>query len=297
MKPKSWALSCLAVSKRVSRLAFCAVAILAAAFAQSGSAQHVAITIDDLPYMFPSRVSPAEGKAQTEAIIDALKAHNAVAVGFTVGQMVNEDTAPAINAFVAAGHKIGNHSWSHPDYDTLWSWQFRRETARAHAALEPWLEPPLYYRFPYLREGKTPGRKAKADAILDELGYTNIPVSIDTQDWRYNADYVAALAENNHAKAHDIARDYVAHMKERSLHYRDLARQEFGRDVAHILLLHLNQINADHLLDVLDWYAQNGWTFISVSEAMQDPLYAMPDLYTGPEGLSQIERVMAEPQD
>lgn len=65
--------------------------------------------------------------------------------------------------------------------------------------------------------------------------------------------------------------------------------------MAYILLLHVNEINADHLGDLLDWYAAQGWTFVTVEEALADPLHAMPDLYAGPRGLLQIERVIGHP--
>lgn len=59
----------------------------------------------------------------------------------------------------------------------------------------------------------------------------------------------------------------------------------------------MNQINADHLGDLLDWYAAEGWTFVTVEQALTDPLYTMPDNYAGARGLSQIERVMGEASD
>ena len=81
-------------------------------------------------------------------------------------------------------------------------------------------------------------------------------------------------------------------MKERTGHFQTLAQQAMGRDVAHILLLHMNKINADHLAQLLACYARSGWTFITVEDAMRDPLFSAPYLYVGPRGLSQIERVL-----
>lgn len=54
--------------------------------------------------------------------------------------------------------------------------------------------------------------------------------------------------------------------------FQDLSQRAPGRDVPHILLLHMNRINADHLGTLLDWYASEGWTFITVAEALKDPL-------------------------
>lgn len=81
-------------------------------------------------------------------------------------------------------------------------------------------------------------------------------------------------------------------MQERTAYFQSLALDELGGDVDHVLLIHLNKINADHLSTLLDWYASEGWTFITVGEALSDPVFSRPDLYEGPRGLSQIERVL-----
>jgi len=96
----------------------------------------------------------------------ALAAHDITATGFAVGQMLNRRSRRALQAFADAGHIIGNHSWSHPDYGTLSIDAFRGETQRTDAALRPWMSGPRYYRFPYLREGKTDAAKRAATQVL-----------------------------------------------------------------------------------------------------------------------------------
>lgn len=267
--------------------------LIAASFVATAQAQEIAITLDDLPYIMPSRTSPAEGLAQVEAVNRALAAHKITATGFVVGRQLNRRSIPALRAFADAGHTVGNHSWSHPDYGRLTLEEFHDETARTDAAISEWLgDGPHQYRFPYLREGETEAAKTAADAVLTGLGYMNVPVTIDNDEWRFNADYLAALDVGDCAAAKQVAAQYIAHMQERTAHFQTLAQGALGRDVKHILLLHMNRINADHLGDLLDWYAAEGWTFITVENAMSDPLFAAPDLYAGPRGLSQIERMM-----
>lgn len=254
----------------------------------------IAITLDDLPYLAPSRTTPDQGLQQVEAINRALAKYGIVATGFAVGQQITPDTAPALDAFVTAGHQVGNHSWSHPDYGTLTPEAFEDETRRTDAALAPWMDGPKYYRFPFLREGETEAAKAAADRILSDLGYLNVPVTVDNEEWRFNADYEKALSRGNPRKAARIAAEYLVHMRERTAHFQTMSVDGFGADIDHILLLHLNQINADHLEELLDWYAAQGWAFITVDEALAHPFYQRPDLYAGPRGLSQIERVLAQ---
>lgn len=257
----------------------------------------VAVTIDDLPYVMPSRTSPEDGLRYTNQITAVLQEHGIVATGFAVGQHINPQSRPALQAFADAGHTIGNHGWSHPDYGTLTRDAFFEETRRTDDVLEPWMGVQRFYRFPFLREGETEAAKAAATEVLSELGYQNVPVTIDNDEWQFNADYVAALEDGNTKAAAIIAQNYLTHMKERTVFFQNLAIEELGSDVDHILLIHLNRINADHLGKLLDWYDAQGWVFIPVEEAMMHPFYARPDIYTGPHGLSQIERVLGERRD
>ncbi len=258
----------------------------------SAAAQEIAITIDDLPYVIPSRTTPEDGLRYVQSINEALANHGIIATGFAVGQQINDGSIPALQAFADAGHTIGNHSWSHPDVGTLTIEEFRKETSETDQILSEWIDGPRYYRFPFLKEGETEDAKAAATQVLADLGYQNVPVTIDNDEWRFNADYLDAIALGDTAGAEQIADQYLAHMQERTAHFQNLAQEALGRDVKHILLLHMNRINADHLDTLLDWYASEGWTFITVNDAMADPLYSAPDIYAGARGLSQIERVM-----
>ncbi len=268
--------------------------VLAAGSSGPAGAGEIAITLDDLPYVMPSRTAAAEGLAQVEAVSRALAKHGVTATGFAVGSQISEDSLPALRAFAEAGHSIGNHSWSHPDYGTLTTRQFRRELRRTDAVIRDLPGAARLFRFPYLREGETERAKAAAERVLVKAGYVNVPVTIDTRDWRFNAEYLDALEVGDAAGAAAVAGRYLAHMKAQTRHYQALARAGLGRDVAHILLLHMNRINADHLGALLDWYAAESWGFIPVEEALRDPLYSAPDLYAGPRGISQIERVMGD---
>ena len=269
-----------------------ALTLCLALLAYPASAQEVAITLDDLPYVMPSRTTPEQGLQIVRDVNAALDKHDITATGFAVGGLINAQTRVVMDTFADAGHTIGNHSWSHPDYDTLTKRAFRREVRRTDRALKGWMQGQKYYRFPFLREGNTETRKQAAEDVLERLGYVNAPVTIDNDEWRFNKDYVEALDAGDKQDAHRIAQAYLAHMKERTGFFQSLAKRAVGRDVSHILLLHMNKINADHLENLLDWYAASGWTFVTLPDALRDPLYAAPDLYAGPQGLSQIERVM-----
>lgn len=278
------------VMVRPSMSAALAVVLALAVFRQSEAAE-IAVTLDDLPYAVSSRVTPGEGRIIVESINRTLKQYGVKAMGFAVGERITPESRAALMAFVEAGHTIGNHSWSHPDYNTLTPDEFMAETARTDRAISPWVTEGRFYRFPFLHQGETPENREASAKVLADLGYRNVPVSIDDDDYQFNSDYMDALESGDPKAAQDVVVKYLEHMKERTAYFQTLAKEKFGRDVKHIVLLHMNKINADHLGALLAWYKSEGWTFITAQEALTDPVYSMEDRYAGAKGLSQIERV------
>ncbi|MFE0758670.1 polysaccharide deacetylase family protein [Inquilinus sp. NPDC058860] len=270
-------------------------AILLLVLSARAEAAEVAITLDDLPYAVPARVGPEQGLDIVERINRTLAAYDVTAMGFAIGEKLVPEALPALQAFAEAGHTVANHTWSHPDYDKITAAAFGSEVERADTALAPWMTGGKFFRFPFLHSGATAEKRAAAAEILAALGYRDVPVSIDDDDFQYNSDYMAALAAGDAEAARRIAAGYLAHMKAQTAHFRAMARERLGRDVKHILLLHMNRINADHLGELLAWYRAEGWTFITAQEALTDPVYGMESRYDGPKGLSQIERVTWTP--
>jgi hypothetical protein len=80
-------------------------------------------------------------------------------------------------------------------------------------------------------------------------------------------------------------------------HAREVGRERFGRDVRHVLLLHANRLNADHLDRLLETLARDGARFVPLETALADPIYAERDDYVGDRGLSWLYRVApAQPE-
>lgn len=258
-------------------------------------AGEIAITIDDLPYVTPSKVSPEEGMQIVLDIEQALSSHAVVATGFVVGRQVTRKTSAALEAFVAGGHALGNHGWSHTDVDELSKRQFQRELQKTHRVINRFVDgntqAEKFFRFPYLREGSSEKIKSGAAQVLDQFGYTNARVTIDNDEWRFNQLYQAALENGELSEAQRVSDEYIEHMKEQTKHFQRLAKRQFGREVPHILLVHMNKINADHLHRLLTWYKHAGWEFVTLDSAIQDPIYSLPDQYIGPRGVSHLERL------
>lgn len=81
-------------------------------------------------------------------------------------------------------------------------------------------------------------------SFLQAQGYRNAYVSIDTSDWRLNEKLIEVLNANQEAGVSAIKQAYLTHICQRALAYRALAQRLQGRDIAQVLLLHRNLINA-----------------------------------------------------
>jgi hypothetical protein len=73
-------------------------------------------------------------------------------------------------------------------------------------------------------------------------------------------------------------------------YYEQQSAALFGREIPQVLLLHANNINADHFGRLAQMYRRRGYAFIPLDQALRDPAYASADTYTGPAGITWIHR-------
>ena len=172
----------------------------------------------------------------TEAILDALKKHNAPAAFFIVGTML--DSAPDIVRRMAAeGHIVGNHTLRHPDMSAISDKAaFQKELDGLSTLYEETVGSPMpmYYRPP-------PGKYSEENLKMAQaLGYKTILWSLAYVDWYVNDQPTAEAA---YAKL--------------------LPRIHDGA----IVLLHsTSATNAAILDDLLTKWEEMGYTFASLDE-------------------------------
>jgi polysaccharide deacetylase family protein (PEP-CTERM system associated) len=85
------------------------------------------------PSTWPGR--PSRVEVSTDAILDLLQRHRAVATFFVLGA-VAERCPGLVRRIAAAGHEIASHSWSHPRVNRLTPEAFREELRRSKEVLE-----------------------------------------------------------------------------------------------------------------------------------------------------------------
>lgn len=195
-----------------------------------------------------------------------------------------------LEAWLAAGLELGNHTYSHPDFNKIGLAAYQEEIVRGETvtrrlARQHGRELRLF-RHTFLRTGATTGDKAGLETFLKARGYVVAPVSVENDDWYFNARYVKARADGDAALAARIGEAYLVHWGVMLDWYDALAQQTFGRRVHHVALMHQNALNADYLPRVLALMRARGLRFAPIDEVLKDPAYAHEDRYG--RGLGQI---------
>ncbi len=143
------------------------VVLVQPARAASCTAGHVRLTFDDGP-------TPAA----TADVLDTLAAWGAPATFFVTGSMAAANPG-LVRRAEAEGHRIGNHSWSHPDLTTLTRAQVASQLQRTSDVVQEITgETPTEWRPPY---GKRDDgvRAAARDVGLDSM----VLWTVDPRDW------------------------------------------------------------------------------------------------------------------
>jgi hypothetical protein len=112
-------------------------------------------------------------------------------------------------------------------------------------------------------------------AFLQQHGYRNAYVSLDTSDWRLDDKLRQVLAADAKADIAPIRQAYLDHIRQRALAYRDLSRQLVGRDIPQVILMHHNLASALWLDDVITQFEGMGWKVVGAAEAFADPVYEL----------------------
>lgn len=237
-------------------------------------APQFAITMDDFNWRNPVKLTSTE---RNEAILGHLQTSSIKAALFVVGRNIESaEGKQLLSAWDKAGHLIGNHTYSHRNYNAPEASiaDYQQDILRAEALLKPFPQFRKYFRFPMLKEGDT---AAKRDAMRDffaKHGYRNGHVTIDNSDWLVDMRLTARLQKDPTADLKPYRNFYLEHMWSRAEYYDTLARRVTGRPVKHTVLVHFNLLNGLFLGDVLAMFKSKGWQAIDAEDAFTDPLFS-----------------------
>ena len=252
--------------------------------------RQVAITVDDLPAGAADSMTGAAIDAMTAKLVGALRDQKIPAVGFVnAGKLFKPGEADAriqaLQIWLDNGFELGNHTYSHASLNRVGLQTWEDDVIEGEPILRQLLADHQmklrYLRHPYLDAGKDLQTRRQAEAFLSERGYTVAPVTLDAWDWMYAPVYDDAKKRGDSALMQKLVSSYLSYSDAVFAYGEQLSARTAGYEVKQILLLHGNQLEADHIGELLDVLRKRGYRFITLQEALSDPAYGMPDTYVG----------------
>lgn len=240
--------------------------------------KRIAISFDDAPRGAGAFMTAEE---RVPRLIRALKDAGVAQAAFYVNpsRATLAHTA-LIERYVAAGHVIGNHSFSHLHLSTTPAATYVADIDKAddwlkgRAGARPW------FRFPFLDEGGPD--KAKRDAVragLKARGIHNGYVTVDGSDW-YMEQLAIEAKKAGRVVDMDALRKLYVETHVQSADFSDaLMVRTLGRSPTHVLLLHETDVAALFIGDLVKALRADGWEIVTNDIAYADPVYAQkPDV-------------------
>jgi peptidoglycan-N-acetylglucosamine deacetylase len=260
--------------------------------------RQVAITIDDLPAGSANSLSAATINEMTTKLLGTLRDQKVPAVGFVnekklykTGEV--DERIKALRMWLDYGFELGNHTFSHASLNQVGLRAWEDEVVQGESVIRLLLAEHKmklrYFRHPYLDTGRDLQTRRQAEAFLVERGYRIAPVTLDAWDWMYAGVYEDAKKRGDTALEKKLADSYLSYSDTVFAYSEQLAKQTIGYEPKQILLLHANQLEADHIGDLLDVMRKRGYRFITLEDALSDQAYGLPDTFVGEEGTGWLD--------
>jgi beta-lactamase regulating signal transducer with metallopeptidase domain/peptidoglycan/xylan/chitin deacetylase (PgdA/CDA1 family) len=262
--------------------------------------REVAVTLYSLPYMRSSQDDLPEVGKTLGKLLKTITSNNIPAVGFVGekglykgGQSGGARISP-LKMWLDAGLELGTQTFSHRWLYNTPLEDYEADVVRGETLTRPLLkergQPLKYFLYPYLNTGPNLETKVAFEKFLAERGYTFVPVTIDNMDWLFAQVYDEALKRGDVDVMKRTGEEYLPYMEKMFEFYERLSVDVVGYEVPQVLMLTASRLNADFLEDLVRMLKRRGYSFISLEQAMKDKAYAQPDKYTGPVGISWLQR-------
>jgi peptidoglycan/xylan/chitin deacetylase (PgdA/CDA1 family) len=252
-----------------------AALLLLFAAAPAAADKRIALTFDDVPRGRGAFFTPDQ---RTIRLIAGLHRAGVRQAAFYLvpGQIGHDDGIGGeqrIEAYVAAGHVIADHSFTHPHLSELSVADYLANIDKAEAFLKgregrrPW------FRYPFLDEGQ--GDKAKVAAVraaLKARGLHNGYATVDGSDWYIEAMTADAVAAGKKIDMDGLRTLYVTTMVGAADFADSLALKTWHRQPAQVIVLHETDIAALFIPDLVAALRKDGWRIVTADEAYADSI-------------------------
>lgn len=237
----------------------------------------VAITFDDLPAHgdLPPGVTRTD---VTKKILNALHAEKVPAVyGFVNGERIKDDAdrKEVLKMWIDGGYPLASHTFSHPNLTDISAEEFEANIEKNEPVLKEFAGNAdwHWFRYPFLHEGETLEKRDAVRVFLQKKNCRIAQVTLDFEDYAWNNPYARCTAKHDEKAIAWLKESYLKTAEEYIRLGREMAQQIYGRDIKHVLLLHVGAFDAEMLPDLLLLLKKDGFQFVSLPEAQSDPAY------------------------
>jgi peptidoglycan-N-acetylglucosamine deacetylase len=261
--------------------------------------KELAVTVDDLPQGGPE-FGFERMQQMTDALTAAIRAHHVPVTGFvneaqlfTKAGEVDRRIA-LLDEWLSADVELGNHTFSHSSFLDTSLREFEEQVIRGETVTRLLAAqhrvPYRYFRHPYVETGKDADARAALETFLSERGYRIAPVTLSNDDWAYALLYGDAKSRSDRDAMLKISEAYLAHTEATLVRSEAFSTRLFHRQIRQVLLLHANELNAEHFGDVLRHFERHGYTWVALERALDDPAYGEPNTWARPGGVDWYQR-------
>ena len=258
---------------------------------------NVCITIDDVP-----NTKQFQSDNYQSVLLDKLDDENIpIAIFINEGLIYKTDAIAKNFELLTNWIKkdfvlLGNHTFAHSRYSEVGFESFKKDVEKGHYITRELAKKKdkslSYFRFPYNDLGKDSIQHIRMDSLLKTNNYISTPFTVESSDWMFNYIYNHYLANAEMEKAREIGALYVAKTLSYITFFDSLSTQLYDRKINQIYLCHDNKLNADYLPQIINLLKVQKFEFISLKQALEDPIYQQPNKYYKKWGISWFYRWM-----
>lgn len=260
----------------------------------------IAVTIDDLPLNIASRVSNNEMREIVERLLDKIKQEKTPVSAFVnenkleVNGKRDAERVAILKLWHDAGVDLGNHTYAHKSENQVSVAEAKEDILKGERTIKELLavqnKKPEYFRHPFLHTGRDSVTRSTIYHFLDSLGYTVAPVTVDNAEWIFSSAFDKAYSRNDSALMVSVGEQYLIYMRSELKYFEWISDTLFHRPIRQILLIHSNRLNSFYYSALCAMIRSEGYSFISLDEALKDEAYQSPNTFYGGGGISWLER-------
>ncbi|HEY0406290.1 MAG TPA: M56 family metallopeptidase [Pyrinomonadaceae bacterium] len=261
--------------------------------------RRAAVTIMSVPSIRVWRAGAASLEEITRKTLKSLTTNNVPAVGF-VGEGVlshgpeRQARINLLKMWLDAGLELGNQTYRHLSlYETPLA-DYEANVLNGERVMRPLMKERgmqlRYFSYPFLNTGPDAQTKRAFEQFLTEHEYTLTPVTIDSMDWLFGQAYDEAQRRGDTETMRRVAEEYVPYMEKMLEFYEQLSTDVVGYEIPQVLMLTASSLLSERMDDMIAMMKKRGYSFITLEQAVQDKAYRQADNYTGPVGISWLQR-------